>query len=67
MMVKWTNNGLLQANDGKILITLIALMMVNARQNGEMSIYTHFTIIDEHFAITNKDFTLISLRWTIVR
>jgi len=44
MMVKWTNYGLLQANDGKILVN-----------NGEMSVwlYTHVIIIDEQFTIIN--------------
>ena len=44
MMVKWANEGLLQAYDGKMLVN-DGEMLVN---DGEMSIwsYTHFTIID---------------------
>ena len=48
MMVKWMNDGWLQANDGKMLVD-DGEMLVN---DGEMSVwYTHFTIIDEHFTI----------------
>ena len=47
MMVKWANDGLLQANASKILVNDDE-MLVN---DGEMSswAYTHFTIINEHF------------------
>ena len=43
---QWWSNGLLQANDGKMLVN-DGEMLVN---DGEMSVwtYTHFTIIDEH-------------------
>ena len=51
MMVKWANDGLLQANDGKMSVWT----------------YTHFTIIDEHFTIINKHFTIINLKYTIIR
>ena len=48
MMVKWANDGWLQANDGKMLVN-DGEMLVN---DGEMIVwYTHFTIIDEHFTI----------------
>ena len=51
MMVKWANDGLLQANDGEMLVNE-GEMLVN---NGEMSLYsyTHFTIINENFTITS--------------
>ena len=57
MMVKWANDGALQANDGKILVN-----------DGEMIVwsYTHFTIIDEHFTIINKQFTIINENLTII-
>ena len=44
MMVKWVNDGTLQANDGKMHFN-DGEMLVN---DGEMSIwsYIHFTIID---------------------
>ena len=43
-MVEWSNDGLIQAYDGKMLVN-DGEMLVN---DGEMSIwsYTHFTIID---------------------
>jgi len=48
MMVKWANDGPLQANDCKMLCN-DGEMLVN---DGEMSEwYTHYTIIDEHFTI----------------
>ena len=49
MMVKWENDGSLQANDGKMLVN-DGEMLVN---DGEMSIwsYTHFTIIKKHLTI----------------
>ena len=41
MMVKWSNDGLLQDNDGEILVN-----------DSEMSVWSyHFTIINEHFTI----------------
>ena len=45
MMVKWANDGILQANDSKMLIN-----------DGEMSewAYTHFSIIGEHFTILTR-------------
>jgi len=51
-MVKWANDGRLQANDGKMLVD-DGKMLVNDGEmlvnDGEMSVwYTHFTIIDEH-------------------
>ena len=57
MMVKWANDGTLQAYDGKMLVN-----------DGEMSIwsYTQFTIIDWHFTIINEYFTIISLKCTII-
>ena len=56
MMVKWTNDCLLQATDGKMLgndgemLVNDGEMLVN---DGEMSLwsYTHFTIIDAHLTI----------------
>ena len=49
MMVKWANDGTLQANDGKILVN-DGEMPIN---DSELSVwsYTHFTIIDKHFTI----------------
>ena len=45
MMVKWANDGTLQAiNDGEMSVWS----------------YTHFTIIDKHFTIFNKQFTIIN-------
>ena len=51
MMVRWENNDLLQANDGKTIIN-DGEMLVNEAEilvnDGEMSLwsYTHFTIND---------------------
>ena len=58
-MVKWAIDGLLQANDGKMLVN--GEMFVN---DDKMSIwsYTHFTIIDEHVTNINEHFTIISLK-----
>ena len=55
---------LLQANDGKILVS-DGEKLVN---DGEMSVwsYTHFTIIDEHFIIINKHITIIKEHFTII-
>ena len=64
MMVKWANDGTLQANDGKILVN-DGEMPIN---DGELSVwsYTHFTIIDKHFIIINKQFTIINEHFTII-
>ena len=53
MMVKWANDGLLQANDGEMLVN-DGEMLVNY---SEMSIwsYTHFTDINEHFTIISLE------------
>ena len=50
------NDGLLQANDGKMLVN-----------GGEMSVwsYTHLTIIDEPFAIINDHLTIINEHFAI--
>ena len=55
MMVKWADDGLLQANE----------MLVN---DGEMSAwsYIHFTIIDEQSTIINKQITIITEHFTII-
>ena len=56
MVVKWVNDGVLQANaseklidDGDMLVNDCE-MLIN---DGQMSIwsYTHFNLIDKHFAI----------------
>ena len=51
MMVKWANDGLLQANAE---CSSMMLKWVYAHM------YTHFTIIDEHFTIINKHFLAYS-------
>ena len=64
MMVKWAYNGLLQANASKMLVNN-GKMLVNDGEmlvnDGEMSVwlYTHCTIIDEHFTT--------SLKYTVIR
>ena len=65
MMVRWANDGVLQANATQMLGNDVEMlhndgeMLIN---DGEMSIwsYTHFTIINEHFSS-------ISLKCTIIR
>ena len=44
MMVKWANDGSLQANDGKILVN-DGEMIVNYGEMSEWAL-THFTIIN---------------------
>ena len=72
MMVRWVNEGVLQAyatkmlvNNGEMLVN-DGEMLVN---DGEMSkwSYTHFTIINEHFTIINEHLSSIGLKYTIIR
>ena len=44
MMVKWVNDGILQANDGEMLVNNDFEMLVNDGEMSEKS-YTHFNII----------------------
>ena len=65
MMVKWANDGLLQANDGQMVVN-DGEMLVN---DGEMSVwsYTHFSIIDEPFTSINDHHLtsiFLSLAWS---
>ena len=60
MMVKWANDGILQANDGEMFVNDGERLL----NDGEMSewSYTQFTI-DEHFTtIINELLTIISLK-----
>ena len=70
-MVRWANDGILQANDGEMLVN-DGKMLVNDGEMlvnyGEMIIWsnTHFTITELHFTIINVHFTIISLKYTLI-
>ena len=73
MMVRWANDGLLQANDGLLqandgkMIVNDGEMLVN---DGEMSVgsYTQFTIINEYFSGISLKYTMHhSLIWPSLR
>ena len=61
MMVRWANDGVLQAYATKMLVN-DGEMLIN---DGEMSLgsYTHFTMIDEHSTFINFTIILVPFSW----
>ena len=64
MMVRWANDGVLQANATKMLVNDCEMLVNDGEilvNDVEMSIwsYTHFTLINEHLSSNKLKYTII--------